>query len=71
LLHLLDDAPAAAELHRARVDQVHLGLRDAPVAFFDQGAGDTAPADIGRDREADGTATGDEDRGSCCHGRRI
>ena len=35
---------------------------DGAVALLDQGAGDAAPAEIGRKREPDRTAADDEDR---------
>ena len=65
--HLVRDPPATAEFHRAGVHLVHLRRGDAAVALLDQAAGDAAPAEFGGERQADGTAADDEDRGVCLH----
>ena len=56
----IDDAPAAAELHRAHADEVHLRLIDRAVALLDQEAGDAAPAELAGEREPDGAGADDE-----------
>ena len=63
VLHLLGDAPAAAELDRADAGREHLCVDDLAVALLDQRARHAAPAEIEREREADRSAADDEDGG--------
>ena len=60
--HLLGDAPAAAELHRARVHGVGARVVDRAVTLFDQQAVDPAPAEIGGEPQPDRPAADDENR---------
>src|SRR5439155_23976205 len=59
--HVLGNAPAPAELHRAHADEVHLGMLDAAIGLLDDGAGVTAPAEIARKRKPDRARADDED----------
>src|SRR5262249_9446842 len=60
--HVIRDAPASAELHGAHPDEIHLGVIDAAVGLFDDGAGVATPAKIAGKRKPDWTGTDDEDR---------
>src|ERR1700757_4868051 len=68
--HLLGDPPAAAKLHRARVDLVHLrSLHDA-VALLDEQTADALPAELCRQSKADRFAADNQDRNfllRCAH----
>jgi hypothetical protein len=66
--HLVGDAPAPAELHRADVDLVHLGRGDRAVGLLDQLAADAAPAEVGRECEAHRPAA-DDKNGNCAHSK--
>jgi len=48
--HRVGDAPATAELHRPGIHLVHLRRDDRAVALLDEGAGNAAPAELGRER---------------------
>src|SRR5262245_23965086 len=58
--HLIGDAPAAAELHRPRVDLVHLRRRDRAVGLLDQLAANATPAEIAGEGEPDRPAADDQ-----------
>src|SRR5262249_25754535 len=62
LAHPVRDAPAAAEFHGARADDVHLRLLDCAVGLLDQRAGHAAPAELAREREPDRARADDQDR---------
>ena len=63
----VEDAPAAAELHGADADEVHLRLLDGAVGLLDQGAGHAAPAELAGEREADRPAADDQHRRARTH----
>ena len=46
-------------------------MLDRPVAFFDQRAGNPAPAQIAGERKSDGTGTDDQDGGVGRHSRTF
>ena len=71
--HAVGDAPAAAELHGAHADEVHLRMVDAAFGLLDQRAGDAAPAEIAGQREPDRAGADDEDGGvgGGWHGARL
>src|SRR5262249_36809426 len=60
--HPVGDAPAAAELHCAHADEVHLRVLDPAVGLLDQGAGEAAPAEVARERKPDRAGANDENR---------
>ena len=62
IMHILRNAPTAAEFHGADIDFVHFRRGDRAIALFDQAAGNAAPAKIGGEREAHGAAANDENR---------
>ena len=60
---VVDDAPAATELHRARREAGRARQDHVEVVLVDHDAVDAAPAEIERQREADGTSPDDQYRG--------
>jgi hypothetical protein len=62
-MHVVRDAPPAAELHGADIHLVHLGGDDRAIALLDQRACDSAPAQLAGEREPDWSTADDEDRG--------
>src|SRR5262245_47902070 len=67
-MHRVCDAPAPAELHGANVYFIHLRGDDPAVTLFDERTGNSAPAEFARERQADRSAT-DDQNGSCLHAR--
>ena len=65
--HPVRDAPAAAEFHGARADDVHPRLLDGAVGLLDQRAGNAAPAELAGEREPDRSGTDDQNRGALVH----
>ncbi len=65
--HLVGDAPAAAELHRARVHRVGPRVVDRAVALLDQQALDAAPAEIGGEPQPHRPAAEDKYGCLCVH----
>jgi hypothetical protein len=59
---LVGDAPAAAELHRARIDGVGAGMVNLAIALLDQQALNPAQPQLGRQRQPDGSAADDKNR---------
>src|SRR5262245_64840031 len=65
-MHCVCNAPAPAELHRADVHLIHLRGDDAAVTLLDEHTGNSAPAEFARERQADRSAT-DDQNGSFLH----
>jgi len=62
MLDCIDQAPAAAELHRARPDEIHAWLIDRAVALLDDQAFLAAPAQIAGERQTDRPGADDQYR---------
>src|SRR6478609_4130511 len=67
IAHPIRDAPAAAEFHGARADDVHLRLLDGAVGLLDQRAGNAAPAELARERKPHGPGAHYQDRRVLAH----
>src|SRR5579862_8011726 len=62
ILDRSDDAPAAAELHRAHADEIHARLIDRAVPLLDDDAAAAAPAEIASESQADRPGADDQNR---------
>jgi hypothetical protein len=62
LPHRIGHAPAAHELHRARVDGGRARMIGGPFVLLDHRAGDTPAAQVAGERETDRAAADDQDR---------
>ncbi len=62
MLDRVDQTPAAAELHRARPDEIHPRLIDRAVALLDDQAVLSAPPEIARQRQSHRPRAHDQNR---------